>query len=336
MRYLLLSLLLLLPISAHAQTQMHTQQFAALESCQLENGAVITDCRIGYITVGTLNATRSNAILFPTWHGGRASDILKYIGSDSLVDPQKYFVILVDSFGNGVSSSPSNSASQSGKAFPAVSLKDMVRLQKQFIQAQFNITKLHAVVGVSMGAMQAFEWSVSETAMAEKFVAIAGSPQLATFDVVFWDTHIQFMQAMIDCKCQQPMATLDAMRFLMLGADYQATRAPREQLEKARETFKKNTMTESRAYDRILQMQAMIGHDVAKSTAGDLTAAAKKTDKKLLIVIGTKDVIVTPTPARDFAKLGDIKIHELPNCGHNVPVCSADLISPAVRDFLSR
>ncbi len=145
MRFILRFLFLLLPFSAHAQTPTQ-QQFAAIDTCALESGAVITDCRIGYITVGTLNATRSNAILFPTWYGGKASDILRYIGVDSLIDPQKYFVIVVDSFGNGVSSSPSNSASQSGKAFPAVSLKDMVRLHKQFINTQFSITRLLRVV----------------------------------------------------------------------------------------------------------------------------------------------------------------------------------------------
>ena len=83
-------------------------------------------------------------------------------------------------------------------------------------------------------------------------------------------------------------------------------------------------------------MRAMMGHDVSKTTSNDLEKAAKQASKKLLLVLGTKDTTVTPLPARDFAKLGNIKTHELQTCGHNIPICAADLIQPAVRDFLTR
>ena len=85
------------------------QQFAELGNLRLRSGAVIQDFRLGYRTAGKLNADQSNAVLWPTWLGGKTQDLLKYIGPGNVVDTNRYFVILVDAIGDGVSTSPSNS-----------------------------------------------------------------------------------------------------------------------------------------------------------------------------------------------------------------------------------
>ena len=64
-------------------------ELADLGTCVLAQGGVIEDCRIGYVTRGTLNADKSNAILIPTWLGGRSADLLRYVGSDKLFDPDR-------------------------------------------------------------------------------------------------------------------------------------------------------------------------------------------------------------------------------------------------------
>src|SRR6266702_8911695 len=84
------------------------QQFAELGDFRLEDGSVIHDFRLGYRTLGKLNAERSNAVLWPTWLGGKSEDLLQFVGPENVVDSSRYFVILVDAIGNGVSSSPSN------------------------------------------------------------------------------------------------------------------------------------------------------------------------------------------------------------------------------------
>ena len=79
---------LLLLTSCQAQLhRLHTlamqspsQQFADLGDLKLENGQTIHNCRLGYRTVGTLNADKSNAVLFPTWFGGRSSNIVDLAG----------------------------------------------------------------------------------------------------------------------------------------------------------------------------------------------------------------------------------------------------------------
>src|SRR5690242_15914589 len=88
------------------------QQFAELGNLKLQGGTVIQDFRLGYRTLGKLNAQKSNAILWPTWLGGKSQDLLQFLGPGKVVDASTYFVVLVDAIGNGVTTSPSNSKSQ--------------------------------------------------------------------------------------------------------------------------------------------------------------------------------------------------------------------------------
>src|SRR5579871_1479294 len=100
-----------------------TLQFAELSDFKLESGEVLHDCRIGYRTFGTLNSSKSNAILFPTWALGTTEQLMANVGGPgSLVDSNKYYVILVDALANGVSSSPSNSKLQPRMKFPKVTI----------------------------------------------------------------------------------------------------------------------------------------------------------------------------------------------------------------------
>jgi homoserine O-acetyltransferase/O-succinyltransferase len=94
------------------------------------------------------------------------------------VDNGKYYVIAVDSLGDGKSSSPSNSKSQPGLNFPQFSIRDIVNVE--VVSENMHIRHLHAVIGFSMGGMQAFQWAVSCPEFVDKIVSIVGSPQLLT------------------------------------------------------------------------------------------------------------------------------------------------------------
>src|SRR5512141_3382157 len=103
---------LLLSPTLLAADSVPQQRFAALGDFRLDSDETIRDCRIGYRTAGELNAARSNAILVPSWFAGTSKGLLGWIGPGKLYDTNKYFVIAVDAFGDGVSSSPSNSSAQ--------------------------------------------------------------------------------------------------------------------------------------------------------------------------------------------------------------------------------
>src|SRR5258708_3204598 len=136
------------------------QKFAALGEFKLQSGEVIHDFRLGYRTLGKLNADKSNAILWPTWLGSKTEDLLEYCGPGRVLDTGRYFVILVDSIGNGVTSSPSNSGSQPGLKFPRFAIRDMAEADRRLATEVLGIPHLRAVMGVSMCGMQVFELAV--------------------------------------------------------------------------------------------------------------------------------------------------------------------------------
>ena len=107
------------------------QQMASIGDLLLESGETLRNCKVGYRTAGTLNADKSNVIIFPTWFTGTSDGLWKYelIGPGKLADTDRYFVIAIDALGNGVSSSPSTSISQPGAQFPDISIDNMVNSQ---------------------------------------------------------------------------------------------------------------------------------------------------------------------------------------------------------------
>ena len=177
-----LSLAAFLAVPARPALAEGEQQFAALGNCKLDSGQEIEGCRLGYRTWGKLNPEGTNAILFPTWFGGTSQDIAGMIGEKGLADPAKYFVIVVDSLGNGISSSPSNSKTQPRMAFPVFTTRDMVRSEYRLVTESLHLKHLHAVMGVSMGGIQAFEWMVDYPDFMEVAIPIVGTPRPSRFE----------------------------------------------------------------------------------------------------------------------------------------------------------
>src|SRR5262249_3570956 len=131
---------------------------------------------------------------FPTWASGTTEQLKSNIGPGRVVDSDKYFVIAVDALGNGVSSSPSNSRLQPRMNFPQFTLRDSVNTQYQLVTKVLGLTHLRAVVGVSMGGMQTFQWLVSYPDFMDKAVPIVGSPRLAPYDLLLWQAQIDAIQ----------------------------------------------------------------------------------------------------------------------------------------------
>ena len=173
MRTLIASAVLFLAIAAHAHGPNDPpHQAYALGDFKLESGEVIKDFSISYVTHGTLNANKTNAILMVTAIGGNHHRIDYLIGPGRALDPTKYFIIATDAIGNGLTTSPSNSKSQPKMQFPRFNMRDMVSSQQRLVTEKFGIRKLVTVVGASMGGMQALQWAVSYPEMMESIVPI--------------------------------------------------------------------------------------------------------------------------------------------------------------------
>ena len=148
----------------------------------LEGGEVIRDFGIAYMTAGTLNAAKSNAVLMVTAIGGNHHRIDYLIGPGKGLDTDHLFVIRTNAIGNGITTSPSTSTVQHGPAFPHFSIRDMVESQRRLLD-HLGIKHLVAVAGASMGGMQALQWGVSHPDMMDGLVALTPMARTSAWSI---------------------------------------------------------------------------------------------------------------------------------------------------------
>jgi homoserine O-acetyltransferase len=152
----------------------------------LQSGATLHGARLAYKTHGRLNAAASNAILVPTFYGGRHGDYEGMIGPGRALDPERWFIVVVDMFCNGLSSSPSNTpAPFDGPKFPRITHWDNVHCQHRLVTERLGIRKLALVTGFSMGGQQANHWAAIFPDMVERIAPWCGSAKTAPHNWVF-------------------------------------------------------------------------------------------------------------------------------------------------------
>ena len=165
-----------------------THRRAALGDLQLESGEAIRDFELSYVTHGQLNARRDNAVLVTVSLTGNHHRLDFLIGLGKALDPERYFVVCVDAIGNGLTTSPSNSATQPGMAFPRFAIRDMVASQHRLLTEVLGLSGVHAVIGASMGGMQALQWGVSHPEFSLAFVAMTPMARAAPWAVAVVET----------------------------------------------------------------------------------------------------------------------------------------------------
>ena len=175
---------------------------APLGDLRLESGEAIVDYRQSFVTHGAPNADRSNAVLVCPALTATHHRLDFLIGPGKALDPGRWFVIVADPIGNGLSTSPSNSLEQPGMRFPRFALRDMVAAQHRLLTEQLGIDRLHAVVGASMGGMQALQWAVSHPRFAGRIVAMTPMARTAPWAVLVTETARA-------CLCADPAWTGD-------------------------------------------------------------------------------------------------------------------------------
>jgi homoserine O-acetyltransferase len=247
-------------VAAHGQD---TLRYADLDDLALTDGQVLRDCRVGYWTMGKQNRDRSNAILFPTWFGGLSKNLVVHTAPGGIADSRRYFVVLVDALGNGVSSSPSNSQQQ---PFPQLSIRDMVNSQYQLVTRHLKLDRLFAVMGVSMGGMQALQWLVSCPAFMRKVVSMVGTPRQTAYDLLLWNTQLEAIEQVrrqgLDAQAAMPVVNMIHTLHLYTPQNRAA------KVEDAGEYVAdaKKMRTQPDADDWAAQLQAIIGHDIYRES----------------------------------------------------------------------
>ena len=147
----------------------------------LHSGETLRGAFISWKTHGTLNTTRDNVVLYPTSYSAQHPDLEWLIAPDGVLDPTRWFVVIPNMFGNGLSSSPSNTPD-----YPLlVTAYDNVQAQRRFLTEQFGIERLHCVYGWSMGAQQAYHWAALFPDAVARIVVNCGSARTSAHNRIF-------------------------------------------------------------------------------------------------------------------------------------------------------
>lgn len=153
---------------------------------ELQGGAVLPQARIAYRTFGTLNAAKDNVVLFPTWYSSQHPSNEWLIGESKALEPARWFIIVPNLLGNGLSSSPSNTPSPHDRArFPTVTMLDNVLLQKRLLTERFGIDRLALAIGRSMGAMNCYQWACMFPEAVERLLALTGAARTSPHNYAF-------------------------------------------------------------------------------------------------------------------------------------------------------
>jgi homoserine O-acetyltransferase len=316
-------------------------QFAELGRCQLESGQSIEDCRVGYRTFGHLNAARDNAVLMPTWLYGKSGDLVSLFGDGSapqhLVDTGRFFGIAIDAFANGVSSSPSNSPHQHGTAFPQFTLRDGIHAQYRVMTEVLHLKHLHAVLGISMGGEQTFDWAVMYPGFFDLAVPILGTPRMTSYD-------LQVKQIMVESivgdpayaegnYTQEPALKLANLfgNLVVTTPEWRNRETPRDKL--ADFLAQAEAPQAIDANDRVWQLRAIMQQDVIG--ARSLAEAARATPARFLVIVSGQDRLVNPQPALDWAAATGAPAYvSQGSCAHLIMSCDAAAVAMRVRAFL--
>jgi len=288
--------------SAHSPQQPPHQSFGEGD-LKLESGEVIRDFSISYVTHGKLNEKKSNAILMVTALGGNHHRIDFLIGPGKALDTDKYFIVCTDAIGNGLSTSPSNSKMQPRMSFPKYAIRDMVESQYRRLKEKLGIDHVVAVIGPSMGGMQALQWAVSHPDFMDALVAMVPLAKTPAWSVAVVEASRKAIMndpAWKDGNYDSPpekgvrlwrdiLNLLSARTPDMYSAQFKNGMDALPWME-AQETAALKAFD---ANDYIYQTWAYERHDVGTTPGfgGDTAKALASIKAKTLILTGTKDLL---------------------------------------------
>jgi homoserine O-acetyltransferase len=317
----------------------------------LQSGASVRGYSLAYETYGTLNADRSNAVLI--CHALNASHHVagvyegqprsegwwdNMIGPGKPVDTNRFFVIGVNNLGSCFGSTgPMHVSPDTGRVygadFPVVTVEDWVNAQARLLDA-LGVTQLAAVMGGSLGGMQALSWTLQHPERVRHAVVVASAPNLTAENIAFNEVarraivtdpdfhgghfyahgvvpkrglriarmigHITYLSDdVMNEKFGRQLreAVLDSAsgyRYSTQEVEFQIESYLRYQGDKFAEYFDANTY--------LLITRALDYFDPARAHGGDLTAALARAACKFLLVSFTTDWRFSPARSREIVK----------------------------------
>src|SRR5262245_8859974 len=336
--------------NAQPAAQLERHDFV-IRDFHTESGVTLPEARVAYTTLGTLNAAGDNAILLPSHYMANISGYNWLIrGSDPrrVLDPAKDFLVLTELFGNGRSSSPSNTPEPlHGPRFPVTTIRDNVEAVHRLLTEQLKVKHLRAVIGFSMGAEQAFQWAVSHPTFVDAIVATSGTAKCYGHGYVRLEGQITALTT--DPAWQggdyttPPTKGLEAFSMVWAGWLYSQewwrkelwrTNTPAgTTFEQAWQAFRRRFGAD--ANDYILQARTWQRHDVGTTPGfgGDVEKALRSIKTRVLYMPSETDLYFPITDARyEQALIPGVTFTPIPSLwGHTAGAAS----NPADLKFLN-
>ena len=152
----------------------------------LQSGVTLPNARLAYRTYGSLDADGGNVIVMPTFYTGTHARNEGYLRAVPALDPSRWFIVSIDMFGNGLSSSPSNTAPPfDGPRFPEVTLHDNVACQHRLLTEVLGVKRVALVFGWSMAGCQSYQWGAQFPDMVDAILPFCASARTSPHNKVF-------------------------------------------------------------------------------------------------------------------------------------------------------
>ncbi len=297
------------PTQTNPQTEASTSVTWPVQEGELhlgdwpaERGGVIRDARLAWQTHGTLNAARDNVIVYPCSYTATHDGQNWLIGPDGILDPTQYFIVIPDMFSNGVSSGAADTPD-----YPeVVTVRDNVLAQERLLREVFGVTRVAAVYGFSMGAMQAYHWAALFPERVERAIVVCGSARTALHNRVFLSGLLRTLEAAPEHTgggrfSSEPHAALRAFGHIYAGwglsqdfyrAELFRTALGAPDLETYLKTDWEAGFAQSRAANLYAQALTWLHGDISANAlyGGDHTRALNAIDARVLLVPSETDL----------------------------------------------
>ena len=157
-----------------------------LGTVSLLSGEKLDSAFLAYKTYGKLNSNRNNVVVLPTFYTGTHQRNEGFFGSGRAIDPDKHFIVSINMFGNGVSSSPSNTpVPQDGPRFPDIALWDNIACQHKLLTEHLGVNRIALVTGWSMAGCQAYQWAAQYPDFVDAILPFCASAKTSPHNYVF-------------------------------------------------------------------------------------------------------------------------------------------------------